>query len=71
MVVNVAAQKHFREEAQTQNESNFISPTTLIVCEASKMLPQDPYMATLPFQSAVVHSVWMTVFTSAFNYWIN
>lgn len=53
-VVKCAAQKHFMEEAQTLNDSNCISPTTLIVCEVSKMLPQDtgPHTATLPCQSA-------------------
>lgn len=35
----VTAQKHFMEEAQTLNESNFISPSSLIVCEVSKTLP--------------------------------
>lgn len=39
MAVKCAAQKHLMEEAQTLNESNFISPTTLIACEVSKTLP--------------------------------
>ncbi len=36
--LNVQQKKHFMEAAQTLNESNFISSTTLIVCQISKML---------------------------------
>lgn len=64
------------KQARTLNESNFISPTTtLIVCEVSKMFPKThTHTAAPPLQlatAAAAHSVWMTVFTVAINYWID